>query len=298
MAIELVPLATATATLAPPIMLPNTPAGTRVIFEILDYRWEGSRFTARQKGSAAADWLLPRTRGHRDARRARDARDTRRRRGPRPLRRPCRRLERPRWRTRLRLHAVRDGSRALQLAQPRSGRRQGRARGERRDVRGLRAPLTRQQRGPDDAGRVAEPVRYDRRPELVVEDVARDRGAPAVVQRLQLREPATEHHDVGIEDVDHVRERTAEAVEVPVDDVARGALARRGAGGDLGRRERRTAGPAVRRLERRPREQRLDAAALPAVTGRSGRIDGVVAPLAGDVLRPAPEAAVVHEAAA
>ena len=58
MAIELVPLATATATLAPPIMLPNTPAGTRVIFEIADYRWEGSRFTARQKGAAAADWLL------------------------------------------------------------------------------------------------------------------------------------------------------------------------------------------------------------------------------------------------
>ena len=58
MAIELVPLATATATLAPPIMLPNTPAGTRVIFEIADYRWEGARFTARQKGAAAADWLL------------------------------------------------------------------------------------------------------------------------------------------------------------------------------------------------------------------------------------------------
>jgi len=58
MAIELVPLATATATLAPPIMLPNTPAGTRVIFEIVDYRWEGARFTARQKGAAAADWLL------------------------------------------------------------------------------------------------------------------------------------------------------------------------------------------------------------------------------------------------
>src|SRR6266478_1062148 len=47
MAIELVPLATATAVLAPPIMLPNTPAGTRVIFEITDYRWEGARFTAR-----------------------------------------------------------------------------------------------------------------------------------------------------------------------------------------------------------------------------------------------------------
>src|SRR5439155_2111895 len=58
MAIELVPIATATATLAPPIMLPNTPAGTRVIFEIVDYLWKGERFTARQKGAAAADWLL------------------------------------------------------------------------------------------------------------------------------------------------------------------------------------------------------------------------------------------------
>jgi len=57
MAIELVPLATATATLAAPLMLPNTPVGTRVIFEIVDFRWEGARFTARQKGAAAADWL-------------------------------------------------------------------------------------------------------------------------------------------------------------------------------------------------------------------------------------------------
>ena len=38
MAIELVPLATATATLAAPLMLPNTPVGTRVIFEIVDFR--------------------------------------------------------------------------------------------------------------------------------------------------------------------------------------------------------------------------------------------------------------------
>ena len=58
MSLELIPFATATATLAPPIMLPNTPAGTRVIFEIVDYRWEGPRFTARQKSAAAADWLL------------------------------------------------------------------------------------------------------------------------------------------------------------------------------------------------------------------------------------------------
>src|SRR5262245_30484100 len=56
--IELVPLAHATATLAPPIMLPNTPSGMRVIFEMSDYRFEGERFTATQKGVAAADWLV------------------------------------------------------------------------------------------------------------------------------------------------------------------------------------------------------------------------------------------------
>lgn len=58
MAIELVPLARAVLTLAEPIMLPNTPSGTRVIFELLDCRWEGERFRARQKGRAAADWLV------------------------------------------------------------------------------------------------------------------------------------------------------------------------------------------------------------------------------------------------
>jgi hypothetical protein len=58
MAIELVPLATATATLSAPIILPNTPAGTRLIFEVSDYRFEGERFVARQRGVAAADWLV------------------------------------------------------------------------------------------------------------------------------------------------------------------------------------------------------------------------------------------------
>ena len=56
--IELVPLARATATLSPPLMLPNTPAGMRIIFEISDYRFEGERFAARQRGAAAADWLV------------------------------------------------------------------------------------------------------------------------------------------------------------------------------------------------------------------------------------------------
>ena len=56
--VELIPLARASATLSPPVVLPNTPAGTRVIFEMTDYRFEGERFTARQKGVAAADWLV------------------------------------------------------------------------------------------------------------------------------------------------------------------------------------------------------------------------------------------------
>ena len=56
--LELVPLAHATATLSPPIMLPNTPSGMRVIFEMTDYRLEGDRLAARQKGAAAADWLV------------------------------------------------------------------------------------------------------------------------------------------------------------------------------------------------------------------------------------------------
>ena len=56
MAIELIPLATATITLAEPIMLPRTPAGTRIIIEMRDACWEGERFRARQRGPAA-DWL-------------------------------------------------------------------------------------------------------------------------------------------------------------------------------------------------------------------------------------------------
>src|SRR5262245_12357164 len=56
--LELVPLARATATLSPPTLLPNTPSGMRVIFELSDYRVEGDRLRARQKGAAAADWLV------------------------------------------------------------------------------------------------------------------------------------------------------------------------------------------------------------------------------------------------
>lgn len=57
MTIELVPLATATLTLKEPLLIPETPAGTRVIAEVSDIVFEGERIRAHMKGSASADWL-------------------------------------------------------------------------------------------------------------------------------------------------------------------------------------------------------------------------------------------------
>jgi hypothetical protein len=56
-AIELVPLCTATITLADPMVLPNTPSGMRIIIEVRDATLEGERLRAKLKGAAAADWL-------------------------------------------------------------------------------------------------------------------------------------------------------------------------------------------------------------------------------------------------
>jgi hypothetical protein len=54
--IELVPLCTAVITLDDPIIMPNTPSGTRVIVEVKEASIEGERIRGRQKGVAAADW--------------------------------------------------------------------------------------------------------------------------------------------------------------------------------------------------------------------------------------------------
>ena len=56
MAIELVPLCTATITLADPFMMPGTPTGTRVIAEVADAVLEGERLRGRMRGTAGADW--------------------------------------------------------------------------------------------------------------------------------------------------------------------------------------------------------------------------------------------------
>ena len=56
MAIELVPLCTATITLKDPMLLPNTPSGMRTIIEVATAKLDGERLSGTMKGSAGADW--------------------------------------------------------------------------------------------------------------------------------------------------------------------------------------------------------------------------------------------------
>jgi hypothetical protein len=57
MSIELVPLCTMVAELADPMILANTPSGTRVIVEVKSFTVDGERLKGTNKGSAGADWL-------------------------------------------------------------------------------------------------------------------------------------------------------------------------------------------------------------------------------------------------
>ena len=56
MPLELVPLSNARVSVAPPISIPNTPLGTRIIGELTAFDLEGDRLHAHQHGAAAADW--------------------------------------------------------------------------------------------------------------------------------------------------------------------------------------------------------------------------------------------------
>jgi len=55
--LELIPLCTIVAELDDPLVLPATPAGTRVIIEVLTMSVEGDRLRGQMKGRSAADWL-------------------------------------------------------------------------------------------------------------------------------------------------------------------------------------------------------------------------------------------------
>jgi hypothetical protein len=55
--IELIPLCTMVVELADPLVLSNTPAGTRVIVDVKTFSVEGERLRGKMKGTAAADWL-------------------------------------------------------------------------------------------------------------------------------------------------------------------------------------------------------------------------------------------------
>ena len=56
-ALELIPICKATLPVHEAVMLPDTPTGTLMIGEIRNSVWEGERFSAHQRGHAAADWL-------------------------------------------------------------------------------------------------------------------------------------------------------------------------------------------------------------------------------------------------
>jgi hypothetical protein len=57
MSIELIPLCTATVTLADPFLIPDTPSGMRVIVEVESFDVTGERLNGHIKGGAAADWM-------------------------------------------------------------------------------------------------------------------------------------------------------------------------------------------------------------------------------------------------
>src|SRR5688572_18698704 len=57
MTLELIPLYTFIGTLDTPFTLPNTPGGTRLIFQVLEGKITGERFNATLKGQANADWV-------------------------------------------------------------------------------------------------------------------------------------------------------------------------------------------------------------------------------------------------
>jgi hypothetical protein len=57
LALEMVPLGTMTATMAPPLRLDGTPAGTRIIVEFTEIVVDGEKLRAKSVGHTHGDWL-------------------------------------------------------------------------------------------------------------------------------------------------------------------------------------------------------------------------------------------------
>ena len=56
-ALELIPLCRAQIDIGEAVVLEGTPTGNLMVGEVSHSRWEGERFSASQRGHAAADWL-------------------------------------------------------------------------------------------------------------------------------------------------------------------------------------------------------------------------------------------------
>ena len=54
---KLIPICSVLMPIHEAIVVEGTPQGTLMVGELRDAVWEGERFTARQRGHAAADWL-------------------------------------------------------------------------------------------------------------------------------------------------------------------------------------------------------------------------------------------------
>jgi len=56
--LELIPFGTMTAVLRRPLVLPGTPAGDRLIYEVESGHIDGDRVRGKLKGHSGADWLI------------------------------------------------------------------------------------------------------------------------------------------------------------------------------------------------------------------------------------------------
>src|SRR5262245_41256643 len=120
------------------------------------------------------------------------------------------------------------------------------------------------------------------------EEVRGDAVGELRVEVREARQAATQHDDMRIEDVDHVREAAREPARVPVEGRPRGQVSAFGARGDLGAGAALAGDAGVIGLQAGTRDPGLQAAATPAPAAGTGHLvrgrprERVMAPLAAD----------------